>query len=148
MIEAEWDKVHLFVDMDGVIAKFETDGKCTLEDWYKEGVFRNKKPVYSVINKLKDAQHLGIKLYILSASPHSLATDEKKKWLEQYCGFIPSTDWYFVSLGDYKINMLEALCERLGLNKKYVHILDDTHSILYEAERKGFNAVHISTFID
>ena len=141
---------HIFVDIDGVLAKYETHGKCTLDDWYEEGIFRNKKPVNCVIKEIEKSITLynNCVFYILSASPHSWATDEKKEWLREYCSFIPEENWFFVSLSEHKVKMLEAICKRLNIDKKEVTLIDDTHSILYEAEAKGFKALHISSILD
>lgn len=78
-------KIRIFVDMDGVLAKFQYVD--TLETLYEEGYFRNLPPQENVVEairlltKRKDAD-----VYILSAvlSDSSYALKEKNEWLDEY----------------------------------------------------------------
>ena len=90
-------------------------------------------------------QELGYQLFILTASPSNISNQEKYNWVKKYAPFIK--DIYTVGETKRKIDMLERICLDNKIPFENVYVLDDTHSVLVEAEECGFNALHPSTFL-
>lgn len=78
-------KVRVFVDMDGVLAKFQYVD--TLETLYEEGYFKNLSPQTNVVEAVRLlTNRKDVDVYILSAvlSDSSFALKEKNEWLDEY----------------------------------------------------------------
>jgi predicted kinase len=138
---------NIFVDMDGILAGLSTlpiiDGEI---DFVNNDVHKNLKPVLPVIQKLLELKEKGHRIYILSAVPNSFCQENKNDWLDSHFN-IPPEHRFFVNQGRYKAEMLEGLVTKLKLNKKDVVMLDDTHSVLYDTEKRGMRPMHVSEFL-
>jgi FMN phosphatase YigB (HAD superfamily) len=136
---------YIFVDMDGVVAAYEHRGSVLLNNWFERGIFDNKEPVRPVIDKLRCFHDKGYHIHILSVAPCNYAIEEKQRWLAKHMPFVE--DWLMNFVGDpkRKIQMLQELTKHKDPSN--VYLIDDTHSILEEAEQAGFNAIHVSTFL-
>ncbi len=136
---------HIFVDMDGVVAAYEHKSSVLLPNWFERGIFDEKLPVRPVVDKLRHYNEELHQIYILSVAPCSYAIEEKNRWLNAYVPFVDEWNKYFVGDPKRKIQMLQELTK--DIDPSDVYLIDDTHSILEEAEHAGFNAIHISTFL-
>ncbi len=83
------EKVKLFVDMDGVIASY---------DFGKPLDFKNKRPLNSNIEVLRNVSKLGnVELNILSVCRENYQIDEKNDWLDKYAPFFKKENRYILS---------------------------------------------------
>lgn len=137
---------YLFIDMDGVVAEYNVRGSVVLDRWFEPDIFLNLKPVIPIIKKIYEiSKRKDISLFILSAAPSREASDEKIAWLIKYMPFIPRDNWYFVGETKRKLEYLDEIC--YNIDKSDVYLLDDTHETLYDAECRGYNSLHPSTFL-
>lgn len=75
------DKIRIFVDMDGTIARFH-DENLYLERMFEKGFFRDLKPFSNAVDAIKRIidNHPNVDVYVLSATittPYCL--EEKKR---------------------------------------------------------------------
>lgn len=93
-------KVKIFVDMDGVLAKWEYN---SIETVNKKGYFANR-PLDSVMGKLLELlNHWGYEIYILSAVFNNIHSGiEKDRWISKYFPFIPEENRIYVPYGSNK----------------------------------------------
>ena len=80
------DKIRIFVDMDGTLARFH-DENLYLERMFEKGFFAGLKPFDNAVEAIKHIidNHPNVDVYVLSAAittPYCLA--EKNKWLDKY----------------------------------------------------------------
>lgn len=140
------DMKYLFIDMDGVLAEYNVRGSVILDNWFEGDIFLQLKPVIPMVNKIYElSKRKDISIFILSAVPSREASDEKIAWLVKYYPFLKRENWYFVGETKRKIDYLDEIC--CGIDKSDVYLLEDNHETLVEAELRGYNAVHISTFL-
>lgn len=103
-------KNRLFVDMDGVLAKFiEVE---YIEKLYEKEYFRNLPPQMNVINSIKEIiKNKDTEVYILSAviKNSKYAAIEKLEWLKEYLPEIDNKHILFTADGKSKIEELENL---------------------------------------
>lgn len=139
---------HIFVDMDGVIAAQSTlpiVNGCI--DFVNGEVHKWLAPVIPVIAKLNGlAQYHNKTLYILSATPNSFSSGEKREWLKEH--FPMQADRiFFVNQGKHKAEMLDNLRRKFKLQKHQVTLIDDLHETLYKVEDRGMRGMHPSEFL-
>lgn len=134
---------YLMVDMDGTVNEYNINGSVILENWFERNIFIERKPVFPMINKIKEYHDKGWVVFILSVAPSDQAIYEKQEWLDRYMQFVKFR--FFVGEHKRKIDYLNELTK--DLDRSNVYVLDDTHTILEEAEQQGYNAVHISRFL-
>ena len=139
-ISEKYEKVAMFIDMDGTIVEYtiypanETDVK--LAEKYCE-----IEPIEIVVDKLKEINELSnIDLYILTLSKNEKITEEKKKWLKRYVSFIPEENWIILTkwkkYTPENRNIIKGKTIEEKLNK-YNHaiLLDDEQKVLKEAKK-------------
>ncbi len=118
---------RLFVDMDGTLSVFlPQENEKPL---YEQGYFRHLPPQENVIKAVKQLYQMNqCEVYILSAyladSPYAL--HEKKEWLHQYIPEIPESNYFFVTCGR---NKKEVVFPQIGSND---YLLDDYTKNLME----------------
>jgi len=135
---------YLFIDMDGTVSEYNIRGSVILDNWFEPNIFRNAKPVQPVIDKLKQINNKhDVRLFIMSVAPSREASDEKIEWLKEHMPFIKES--YFVCEAARKVDYIKELCK--DVDESQVYLLDDTHAILEQTEKVGFNAIHTSTFL-
>lgn len=141
---------HILCDMDGTVAAIQrlpVDLNGNI-DFVNGDVFRLSKPVDPVINRLRDLKHMSnSRIYILSASPNSICSDQKIEWVKKYMPFVEREDIYFVGNKDYKHVMLEGLMKSRKLDPKDCSVVDDWNTFLCRAEQIGVEAIHPSMLL-
>jgi len=148
-------KLHMFVDMDGVIADYRFGEGKNIENNIK-GVYINKRPIYTAIDNLKIISDVSwIELYILSSCFYEEQANEKIMWLQKYAPFFKSENLIFTMNNNFinrKQAKIDVLKNCLDLDDcDYVCLIDDTHDILFKGiEQLGekFIPVHVITLID
>lgn len=136
---------HVFIDMDGTIAAYR---QMPLDqygciDFMNGEYFRFAKPVFPVIDKLKE---LKSKLYILSAAPDNICQKHKHDWLDKFLP-VNYNDRYFIGNKKYKAVMLRNIMKMKKFKPQNVTVIDDDHSVLLSYQEIGVNAIHISEFL-
>lgn len=76
-------KINVYLDMDGVMADFNSEPNAIKRFKTEKGFFRKLKPMNEMAIK-NLINNPNINLFILSASPHVLADKDKKAWLNYY----------------------------------------------------------------
>lgn len=150
----KYNRVALFVDMDGTVVEYNIfqDGTVTTES---KGLFVNNRPITPIIKKLEEINKIeNIDIYMLTLSRSNIIEKEKEIWLEKYMPFIKKENYIILirENGDYnsenrnyvKVNKMKEKSDKYD----YLMLLDDDHNILRTTKReigdKG-DAFHIST---
>ena len=96
-------KQRLFVDMDGVLAKWKQIR--VYEDLYERGFFLSMTPQTNVVEAVRLlTQDDGFEVYVLSAllGDSKYARFEKNRWLDEYLPEVKEVHRIFVSCGTDK----------------------------------------------
>ena len=128
--------VNLFLDMDGVMAKWQEDK--TFEEVAMPGYFATLPVVENIVeaikmihknNKIK-ALNVNIHLKILSATfDDNHSRKDKRQWLKEKLPFIKEKDICFVNVGEDKAQCIDK--------KRHNFLLDDKSSNLFAFEKAG-----------
>ncbi len=125
-------RIKLYVDMDGVIADYE---------FGKPLNFKDKRPLYSSINKLEEISKMeNIEMHILSVCVKDYQIKEKNDWLDQYARFFPKENRVIISresnpnylTKELKTNYLKSLERIDGVT---IIFIDDDNEILKEVRK-------------
>lgn len=155
IIDNNSKKISIFVDMDGVVADYRFGEGENIKN-NKQGLYLNKRPIYTTINNLKKINdEIDCEMFILSSCLYKEQAEEKSLWLDKYMPFIKDKNKIFVLSQNFesrkkiKINKIK---EKLDLNECELAILiDDTHEILFLALSELKDKVipfHVITLID
>lgn len=155
IIDNNFKKVSIFVDMDGVVADYRFgEGKNIKNN--KLGLYLNKRPIYTTINNLKKInEETDCEMFILSSCLYKEQAKEKSLWLDKYMPFIKYENKIFVLSQDFESRKkikIYRIKEKLDSNECELAILiDDTHEILFLALSELKEKVipfHVITLID
>lgn len=116
----------IFFDMDGVLAKWDTES--AVEDTFLPGYFLNREPDQVMINSLRTLLSHGYDVRILSAVyPGLIYRAEKEEWLRKYVGNVPAI---FTPCGESKAHYVT-----LAAGQKAILIDDYTRNlVMWECE--------------
>lgn len=122
------EKVHIFVDMDGVIADY---------DFGNVSHFDKKRPVLTNIKTFEELSKLSnVSLYILSVCRKNPQIAEKNNWLDQYAPFFKKENRFVLSKEKY-VDLASKEIKTAFLKKKIeelkdeaVLVVDDDNGIL------------------
>ena len=140
---------HIFVDLDGTVAEYQNlpiDEHGDI-NFVQYGVFKNSKPVIEIINKIKNLSDQGKTIYIVSASPNSIANKDKQGWVNKYMPFIKNENIYFVGNKNYKYVFLYELINKLKLDPSDCMAIEDDHAVISTYSQLNINVVHLSKFL-
>jgi predicted ABC-type ATPase len=140
---------HIFIDMDGVVAEYQElpiDESGDI-NFVSHTIFTHAKPVMEVIDKLKMLKFFDTTYYILSASPNSICSRQKREWIALHMPFIEKENVYFVGNKDFKHLMLKDLIFHLKLERKDCTLIDDDHFILDKVNKLEIRGIHPSKFL-
>ena len=136
----KYNRVALFVDMDGTVAEYRIFPKdyITVET---RGLFLDSKPLFSVIEVLEKLNQIdNLDIYILSLSRSKIIVEEKKFWLKKYVPFINEKNYIIVcrETGEYNYENRDyiksyKMKEKLG-EYDFEILLDDEHNILRKTQ--------------
>ena len=100
---SKYEKVAMFVDMDGTIVEYVIYPEGTINT-KKKGLFLNNKPIKIVIDELEKISKIkNLDIYILSMARSYIIVEEKKEWLRKHVSFIKEENWIIINreAGDY-----------------------------------------------
>lgn len=155
IIENNSKKIAIFVDMDGVVADYRFgEGKNIKNN--ENGVYLNKRPIYTTINNLKKiSDEIDCKMFILSSCLFKEQAVEKDLWLDKYMPFIKKENRIFILSENFEARKklkIGKIREKIDSNECELAILiDDTHEILFLALSELKEKVipfHVITLID
>lgn len=130
---------RLYVDMDGVLAVFNTNISST-EELYAEGYFRNLAPQQNVVEAVKKLIKGGdMEVYILSAylGDSEYALKEKNEWLDEHLPEIKKENRVFVPCGVDKKEAIPDLSDKDFLLDDYTHNL-----LLWQPPARGIKLLN------
>ncbi len=139
---SKYEKVAMFVDMDGTIVEYVLylDGVINTN---AKGLFVNSRPLKIVIDELEKISKIeNLDLFILSMARSYIIVDEKKEWLRKYASFIKEENWIIINreAGDYNDETrsrikAEKILEKLASGYEHAIFLDDDHQVLHGATK-------------
>ncbi len=122
--------MNIYVDMDGVLAKWNTE--ATLKDTQQKGYFAAREPEQKMVAFVNTLRKLGVNVCILSAVyTNGYAAQEKNEWLDRV--FDEKLDRIFVPYGDNKADYIAAGSESI--------LIDDYSENLRQWESAGSNGI-------
>lgn len=130
------EELIIFVDMDGVIADYDFGNKLD---------FKNKRPITTNINTLRQVSNLpNVTLCILSICKKECEIKEKNSWLDKNASFFSKQNRYIISKeknlnSDSKTIKVNFIKNYDNKGKKVV-VIEDDNSIL-KLMRKELNDV-------
>lgn len=129
------DKIRIFVDMDGTLARFH-DENLYLERMFEKGFFRDLKPFENAVSAIKElVKDNTSEIFILSATVNSCSLEEKQEWLDRYLPEIDKEHRIFTSLN---VPKSEAIGHRL--TDKDI-LIDDYNKNLLEWQKASGTSV-------
>lgn len=154
MVELLKDK-YVFLDLDGTLSPYRFNdhvngrsglgGQSLKELLFDKTIFLKQRPLQTMITILKQINPE--KLYILGANCTNNEIEQKLKWLKIYYPFIKEDHIIFVCASDLKVQVMEAYCEKIGVSRHDMVLVEDKHKTLYDAEEAGFIAYHVTSFM-
>ena len=128
-------KTRWFIDMDGVIAKWNP--VATYDELLAKGYYRDREPDFTILNEVKDLVKKGENVFILSKvlTESDFAKNEKTEWCHENLPEIPDDHLIFVP---YEKSKAEYFNE-LGLTPitKNDYLIDDFSKNLFDWEKSG-----------
>ena len=133
------DKIRIYVDMDGTLARFHDEVKY-LERMWEEGFFEQLKPFQEMVDsvKLLKKQNPNAEIYILSAAIEGeppYCKRQKHEWLDRYLPEIDKEPRRFTDIGIPKANYIEGGIKRTDI------LIDDYNKGLEEWQQYGGTAL-------
>ena len=149
----------LYIDMDGTLVEFRYKDKVIIDDWEDKGIFYDKKICLSAINgivvKIRKKEYPFDKvkeIYVITQVPYTNFKQHcknKKETFDIIQGIFKKQDMWldgiiFVNTAEHK-NKVECIQKTNNINESI--LIDDTHNLLYEFEKLGGTAYHVSSFL-
>ena len=144
---------YVFWDIDGTLAAYRfsghvadpngTDNGMSLEE-IEHGIFLERKPSKLMQKVLSECN--AKKNIIMGHCQNQKEKDDKQLWLDKYYPMI--SDRLFIAEDTSKADCIIKYCNKAKIDLKEVIYVDDVIKFLREAERKGIESWHISSFLD
>ena len=149
----------LYIDMDGTLVEFRYKDKVIIDDWEDKGIFYDKKiclatiiGIVDVIKKKKEPFNEVNKIYVITQVPYSNFKHHcknKKETFDIIQGVFKKQNIrldgiVFVNIAESK-NKVDWILKTGNIQNSI--LIDDTHNLLYEFEKLGGTAYHVSSFL-
>ena len=144
---------YIFWDLDGTLAPYRFNGHVgdpngtnngMSLDEINAGIFFERKPskhMQNVISTCKAKDHI-----IIRHSHGKKEIGDKNKWFDKYYPNI--TKRLYPLDSDSKADIIIKYCKENNINLNDVLFVDDIIVYIREAEKKGIESWHISSFLD
>lgn len=143
----------IFIDLDGTLAPYRFNGhvgdpngsNCGMSDEEIEmGIFLMRKPSKHMQNVINTSL---AKEYIVISNCHARKEiEDKNKWLDKYYPTIEKR--LYPGESNSKADIIIKYCQEHNYKLDDVLYVDDIVEYLREAEKKGIESWHISSFLD
>lgn len=154
MIEkSDLENKYVFWDIDGTLAAYRfnghvadpegTDNGMSIKE-IDEGIFLERKPsllMQKVLNECNTKKNI-----IMGHCQNQKEVDDKHIWLDRNYPMIKDRILVFESFS--KADCIIEYCKKSSIELKDTIYVDDIIKYLREAERKGIESWHISSFLD
>lgn len=127
-------RVKIFWDMDGTCASMEMH---RLDDKLRPGFFYSKRPIKTILKIMRDCYNLGAEIYILSFCSYYYQMDDKLKWLDQNCDYIPKNNRIIIPRREGNVKQYDSksalkaeYLKDYVSDKDIVYVVDDNESVL------------------
>lgn len=144
---------YVFWDIDGTLAAYRfnnhiadpngTDNGMSLEE-IEQGIFLQRKPSLLMQKVLSESD--AKKNIIMGHCQNQKEINDKQIWLDKYFPMIKERLLVFED--NLKASCIIEYCKKETIDLKEVVYVDDVIKFLREAERKGIESWHISSFLD
>lgn len=144
---------YVFWDIDGTLAAYRfnnhiadpngTDNGMSLEE-IEQGIFLQRKPSLLMQKVLSESD--AKKNIIMGHCQNQKEINDKQIWLDKYFPMIKERLLVFED--NSKASCIIEYCKKETIDLKEVIYVDDVIKFLREAERKGIESWHISSFLD
>lgn len=152
---------YVFVDLDGTLCEyrynnhiggktvdpnFKHEWSQTLEEFLFTETYKSVRPLKTmqkILSKLDPE-----KIYIISALITSHEVFQKIEWLNKHYPFIKKENMIFLADLHLKTEVLQEYAKHLNVPENQIVFIDDTLQYLRDAEACGFNAYHITSFVE
>lgn len=144
---------YVFWDIDGTLAAYRfnnhvsdpkgTNNGMSLEE-IEQGIFLERKPSLLMQQVIKECNVR--KNIIMGHCQNQKEMDDKQIWLDKYYPVISERLLVFEDTS--KATCIIEYCQKKEIDLKEVIYVDDVIKFLREAERKGIESWHISSFLD
>ena len=143
----------VFWDIDGTLAPYRFNNHVTASDDFNQGmsikeieenIFLNRKPSRVMQNIIKNTNIS--KNIIMGHCINEKEISDKQKWLNIYFPFIEDRILVYEKFS--KADCIIEYCQKNNIDLAEVIFVDDVIKYLREAESKGIESWHISSFID
>lgn len=144
----------VFWDIDGTLVPYRFNNHVTASDSYEngmsikeieEGIFLKRKPSRFMQRVLTDA-NVTNKNIVIGHFINDKEIRDKQEWLNIYFPMIEERIWVYNN--NSKSDYIIEYCKKNNINLKDVVFIDDVIKFLREAESKGIESWHISSFLD
>lgn len=144
---------YVFWDIDGTLAAYRFNGHLADPDGTDNGMslkeidddlFLKREPsllMQKVLNECNPNKNI-----IIGHCINQKEIDDKHKWLDIYYPMIKERLLVFVNCS--KADRIIEYCKKFNIELKDAIYIDDVIKYLREAERKGIQSWHISSFLD
>ena len=149
----ELENKYVFWDIDGTLAAYRfnghvadpdgTENGMSLEE-IEQGVFLKRKPSLLMQKVLEECNSK--KNIIMGHCQNQKEKEDKQIWLDEYYPIIKERLLVLENVS--KADCIIQYCKEKRIELKKVIYVDDVIKFLREAERKGIQAWHISSFLD
>lgn len=140
-------QTRLFVDMDGVLARFHDDildenNVVQIEKMYEPNYFYQLKPFQKMVEVINHvAQYYANNIYILSAvdNAHPDFIVQKTKWLQKYIPNLQESHFLFPDVKVDKCDFVKAMSSNHVLRKNDILIDDFNRNLKSWHEAGGYS---------
>jgi 5'(3')-deoxyribonucleotidase len=102
-------KINIYCDMDGVLADFNKETDAVARFQVEKDFFTNLQPFERNVATIKKLIADGrFNVFILSASPNSMADADKRKWLAKHLPIIADGNIILMRNGERKVDYMKT----------------------------------------
>lgn len=143
---------YIFWDIDGTLAPYRFDGKVgdvpgffdSYCPFIEDGFLRDRHPskfMQKLLPECNAKQHI-----VCGHYRHTKEITDKQFWISHNYPYIHKQLYVYVD--NSKADAILEYCSKRGISLSGVMFVDDVLPILKEAESKGIESWHISSFMD
>lgn len=135
------DKIKVFIDMDGTLAKWQPEK--TYNELKEKGYFATLPPMENMVEAINSmlSEKQNIEYYILSATLNKSCKKDKLRWLKENVPNMLKKNCIFVPNGENKAAFVSQKFN-MPINKNWI-LIDDFSKNLHRWEAAGGTGIKI-----